>query len=100
MNKFAKFYLISCLISTILCAVFYFMIWLLGCSGNKICRAFWANIASQYHMSFLIVARPWMSQESYDRQMKTQQDRFANSFLEFLKALGIVELAKKEGYGA
>jgi hypothetical protein len=39
-----------------------------------------------------------MSQRGYEERMKTQQDRFAASFTEFLKALGIVEMAKKEGY--
>jgi len=98
MNKFAKIYLVSCFVSCLICFVAYFVIWLLGCSGNKICRAFWNNISSQYHMSFLILARPWMTQKGYDEKMKQQQDRFAASFTEFLKAVGIVEAAKKEGY--
>lgn len=97
MNKLAKIYFVSCLISFFFFAIGYFVIWLLGQSGNRVCRAFWQNICSQYYMSFLVIARPWLSQESYDRQIKSQQDKFANSFLELLRALGVVEMAKKEG---
>lgn len=97
MNKFAKIYLVLCFVSFFFCALGYFVIWLLGQSGNRICRAFWTNISSQYYMGFLILVRPWMTQRGYDEKMKAEQDRFAASFAEFLRALGVVEMAKKEG---
>ena len=90
-NKISTLFKLYMLISAIFSAAILFALWLLGKSDNKLARATWNMISSEYTMGFLVLARPFMSQSGFEHSLKTQQDRFVNSMIELWRACGIVK---------
>lgn len=94
MNKFQKvsyIFKLYMLISALFSVLIIFVLWLLGKSDNKLCRNIWNMISAEYAMAFLVLARPFMSQRSFEFAIKSHQDKFAHAMVEIWRACGIVK---------